>query len=247
MLDEWDLKDADTWQKAKGEKGVGKALYCLHPLLVRIRTKATPPIVVAKPVIVVISPARVRISNPRGLNDSSLSGMTAPPAAIEPLPAMDPVMSPLNQESPAQFKFAHNPATLTDSDSSIDSRITRLSSKQRRASTHPLTQAREDLFGPPQRRLSVPVESYPFKEDRPGHSKSRLEERKTAVGKTERRPGRRSVIHTRSFHRRKFVESSFSGTPLHASHQRNRAGIRLMVETGRGDLPMRTHSHPLLL
>lgn len=123
LLDERDLKDADTGQKAKGEKGVGKALYCLHPLLVRIRTKGTPPITVAKPVIVVISPARVRISDPRGLHDSSPSDMTA----IEPIPATDPVMSALNQESPAQIKFAHNPATLTDSDSSIDSGIRRLS------------------------------------------------------------------------------------------------------------------------
>ena len=147
MLDEWDLKDADTWQKAKGEKGVGKALYCLHPLLVRIRTKGTHPIVVAKLVIVVISPARVRVSNPRGLNDSSLSGMAAPPAAIEPLPATDPVMSPRNQESPAQFKFAHNPATLTDSDSSIDSRITQLSSKQRKGIDPPThTRARRPIW-----------------------------------------------------------------------------------------------------
>ena len=179
MLDEWDSKDADTWQKAKGEKGDGKALYCLHPLLVRIRTKGTPPIIVAKPVIVVISPASVRISDPRDLNNSSLSGMTA----IEPIPATDPVMSALNQESPARIKFAHNPATLTVSDSSIDSRIRRLSPKPRRPSTHPLTQAHEDLFGPPQRRLSVPVESYHVKEDRPGHPKSRLEDERQPSGR----------------------------------------------------------------
>ena len=48
MLDEWDLNDVDTWQKAKDEKGVGKALYCLHSLFVRIRIKGTPPIIVAK-------------------------------------------------------------------------------------------------------------------------------------------------------------------------------------------------------
>lgn len=70
MLDEWDLKDVDIWQKAKGEKGVGKTLYCLHPLLVRIRTRGTPPIIVAKPVIVVISPAMVRIGS---LNWTSLA------------------------------------------------------------------------------------------------------------------------------------------------------------------------------
>ena len=101
--------------------------------------------------------------------------------AIEPIPATDLVMSALNQESPAQIKFAHNPATLTDSDSSIDSRIRRLGPRQRRPSTHPLTQAHEDLFGPPQRRLSVPVESYHVKEDRLGHPKSRLEDERQLV------------------------------------------------------------------
>lgn len=161
-----------------------------------------------------ISPARVRISDPRDLNDSSLSGMTA----IEPIPAKDPVMSALYQESPAQIKFAHNPATLTDSDSSIDSRIRRLSPKQRRPSTHPLTQAHEDLFGPPQRRLLVPVESYHVREDRPGHQN--LDLRTTDSRREDREKTRTSFRQTHEVVSSQEVRGVIvPRDPLRASHQ----------------------------
>ena len=160
MLDEWELKNADTWQKVRGEREVGKALYCLHPSTVRLRAKDTAPIVVAKPVIVVTSPERERISYRHGIDDSSLRGTRTSPTAIEYNPATDHTIPLLDQESP------------TDSDSTIDSRSRRLSSHQRRASTHPSTQK---LSVSSQRRMSVPVRSSSHTGNRQRHLRSRLE------------------------------------------------------------------------
>ena len=81
MLDEWELKDADKWQRPRGEKGVGKALYCLHPPILRLRTQGRPPIVIAKAVMVVASPERERIPNLHSNKDSSQSNSNQRKAA----------------------------------------------------------------------------------------------------------------------------------------------------------------------
>lgn len=184
MLDEWELKNADTWQKARGEKEVGKALYCLHPSTVRLRAKGTAPIVVAKPVVVVTSPERKRISNRHGIDDSSLSGTMTPPPAIESKPATDHPIPQLDQESPTQVKFADPPSMLSDSDSTIDSGSRRLSSPQRRASTHPSTQKHEHLSMSSQRRMSAPLESSSYEEDRQRQLRSRPEGEKQFSGRS---------------------------------------------------------------
>lgn len=184
MLDEWELKNADTWQKARGEKEVGKALYCLHPSTVRLRAKGTAPIVVAKPVVVVTSPERKRISNRHGIDDSSLSGTMTPPPAIESKPATDHPIPQLDQESPTQVKFADPPSMVTDSDSTIDSGSRRLSSPQRRASTHPSTEKHEHLSMSSQRRMSAPLESSSYEEDRQRHLRSRPEGEKQFSGRS---------------------------------------------------------------
>ncbi len=184
MLDEWDLKNADTWQKARGEKEVGKALYCLHPSTVRLRAKGTAPIVVAKPVVVVASPERERISNRHGIDDISQSCTMTSPPAIETKPATDHPIPPLDQESPIQVKFADPPSKLTDSDSTMDSGSRRLSFHQRRVSTHPSTQKHEHLSMSSQRRMSVPLQSSSDEEDRRRHSRSRLEGEKQFSGRS---------------------------------------------------------------
>ena len=160
MLDEWDLKDANTWQKVRVERDVGRALYCLHPSVIRLRAESTTPIVVAKPVIVVEGPNRETSSDPRGLKDSSLHSTTAPPAATEPSSASHQVTSSSKQGNSAQVKFSEQPSMITDSDSSIDSSRRRRPSPHHntRASTHPFTRKHDDPSGPPSRRLSVPVE-----------------------------------------------------------------------------------------
>lgn len=180
MLEEWYLKDADTWQKVRSEKEVGRALYCLHPSIVRLRAKGTTPTVVAKPVIVVERPERERFPDPGGHKDSPLSVMTAP--VIEPGPATHHIMSSLNPAVSVQLQFADERSMSTDSDSTADTRRRRLSPHGRRASTHPTTtttttpQKHEDMSGPPPRTLSVPVESHHHhhrQEERPPGQHSR--------------------------------------------------------------------------
>ena len=185
MLDEWDLKDADLWQRTRGEKEVGKALYCLHPSIIRLRTKGQPPIVITKPVIVVTSAERERISYPQGNRNSSLSGTIVPPASIESSPATSQIMSSLDQESFAHVKFADNLSVSTDSDSTSTSRSRQHDFSQRRASIHPTTQKQEYLPASPRRRLSVPLESSDGNPDLPRDSRSYLEEERQSSGKAQ--------------------------------------------------------------
>lgn len=195
MLDEWELKDADVWQKPRGEKEVGKALYCLHPSISRLRTMGKPPIVIAKPVIVVTSPERERNSNPCGNKDSLLSGTTAPPASIDSSPATSQIISSFDRESFAHIKFADNPSLLTDSDSTNTSRSRKYDFNQRRASTHPTTKKQEHLPVAPPRRLSVPLERSDGKHDLPRDSRFDLEEERQSSGRLkvdqDNRPYRR--------------------------------------------------------
>ena len=220
MLDQWYLKDADTWQRVRSEREVGRALYCLHPSIIRLRAKGTTPIVVAKPVIVVKSPERETLPDPRGPEESPFSIMTAPPAATEPSPATDHMISSLNQGSSAQIKFADKPSMSTDSDSTTDSRR-RLGSHQRRASTHPTTQNHEELSEPSQRRLSVPMESYHRQEDRPGHSKSHLERGVQSSGRPK--ADHEVLPYTRGHH---IEGSSFTHQSQGAGRQPSRKSSR---------------------
>ena len=161
MLEEWDLKDANTWQKVRAERDVGRALYCLHPSTIRLRAESTTPIVVAKPVIVVEGPDREKLPDARGLKDSPLNSTTAPPVATESSPATHHVTSSSRQGLFAQVKFAENASTFTDGESSRDSSRRRRPSphQSRRASIHPFTKDHEDpLPGSPPRRLSVPMD-----------------------------------------------------------------------------------------
>lgn len=185
MLGEWELKDADVWQKPRGEKEVGKALYCLHPSISRLRTMGKPPIVIAKPVIVVTSPERERNSNPYGNKDSLLSGTTAPPASIDSSLATSQIISSFDRE----------PSILTDSDSTNNSRSTKDVFNQRRASTNPTTKKQEYLPVAPLRRGSVPLERSDGKHDLPRDSRFDLEEERQSSGRLkvdqDNRPYRR--------------------------------------------------------
>ena len=177
MLDEWDLKDADTWQKPRGEKDVGKALYCLHPSIVRLGARGTSPIVIVKPVVVVTSPKREK--------DNSQSGMTALAAAIKSSPSVDQVTSSLNRESSAQTKLVDNPSMFTDSDSTTGSRSRRRISQKRRVSTYPTTQKHEYPSRSSQRRQSVPLDPTRGGEDHLAYSESFLEGERQSSGKVK--------------------------------------------------------------
>ena len=198
MLDAWCLKDADTWQIVRSERGVGRALYCLHPAIIRHRAQGTIPVVVAKAVIVVESPDRDRYADSHGL---SSSGLKVPPAVIKPIPAPDHMTSYI------QTEFSDNTPMTTDNESSTtDSRRRRrrLSSHTRRASTDPLTRECEDRseIPPPQRRLSFPMLPWSSaqQEDHhrhrhPGDLRSDLEwEERESTGETRHRKHDRDVV-----------------------------------------------------
>ena len=175
VLDEWVLKDADTWQRLRREKDVGKALYCLHPSVVRLGAEGAIAVVVAKPVIVVANSGRVRDQDSRSLKINSSSGMTAAPAAVESSYATDQIMLSHNQAFSTQVTLADRPSTLTDSDSLTDSGSRRLSHHKRKASTHPITNKQESLSESFRRRQSVPLDSFHMREDRPAHSKAEFD------------------------------------------------------------------------
>jgi hypothetical protein len=81
MLQKWSLIDADEWKRVKKESEVGRALYCLHPPLLRHRTNGGSPIVIVKPVVVVTHPRRERVSKPHSRANTLLGGKTASPTA----------------------------------------------------------------------------------------------------------------------------------------------------------------------
>ena len=166
MLNDWHLKDADTWQKVRGEKEVGRALYCLHPKVMRLRAKDTIPIVIAKPVIVVESPERTRALDPRGIKHSGIRGPL--PSAIEYSlsPTTDHFTSSITHGRVIpQGVFGPEPSLFDDSDSDSTTHPSgrpRLSVHRRKASTYPVTKRHNDDHQsepPPQRRLTVPLDS----------------------------------------------------------------------------------------
>lgn len=220
MLDEWDLKDADLWQKPRGEKEVGKALYCLHPPIFRLRGIGRPPIVIAKAVIVVASPETEERLNLHGNKDSLPSGVTVLPPAIESSAATTQIMSSLDQENPPQL-FADSTSVLTDSDSTNTSRSRQYDFNQRRASTHPSTQKQEYLHGSPRRRLSVPLESPDGKHDLPRDSRSYMEEERQSSGRAKR------DLDSRPYRRGHPIEGTTNNFPSQvAARQPSRRGSR---------------------
>ena len=129
IAEESELKDGDTWQRVKGEIEIGKALYCLHPSIVRPRARGPNPTIVAKSIIVVTSTERKRDPNSYDNRDSSKSFMMAVPALIESSLAKDTSSS--GREKNAQLRFTYNPLKFTISDSTTDSRSRRLGSHGR--------------------------------------------------------------------------------------------------------------------
>ena len=182
MLDECDLKDAETWLKPRGEKEVGRALYCLHPSVVRLRPEGLPLIVIAKPVIVVTTPERERHLKPHRITGGSLTGSMAPSAAIDYESAETQIISSPDDEDSDNTRWAENASMSTDSDSTTTSGSRQIDFSQRRAS-HPITRRHEYSPGSPRRRLSVPQEEWDGRHDLPRDSRSYFEESRRGSGR----------------------------------------------------------------
>ena len=73
MLDQWDLKDVDTWGPVRKGSQELKKLRCLHPPLIRIRNSDEIPIVLSKPVIIVsvLHPGKLSQANAHSGSETS--------------------------------------------------------------------------------------------------------------------------------------------------------------------------------
>ena len=148
LFDRCDLKDADSWLKPRSEKDVGRALYNLHPSIVRFRRRGKTPIVITKPVIVVSNPHRERSWNQHGRIKSLMDGTNLVPVAVESSHAK---IQTLSLQTSAEVKVADN---STDSGSTSASWTRRGSPDRKETLTNPATQTQGYLSKSPQRQIS---------------------------------------------------------------------------------------------
>ena len=144
LFDRYDLKDADSWLKPRNEKDVGRALYNLHPSIVRFRTRGKNPIVIKKALIVVSNPDRQKSWNQHGRGKSLMGGTNLPPAAAESSHARTNNGSLNDPQTSAQVKVADD---STDSGSAS-------SSDRQGTPTNPTTQTQGYPYKSPRRQDS---------------------------------------------------------------------------------------------
>ena len=150
LFDRYDLKDADSWLKPRSEKDVGRALYNLHPSIVRLRTRGKNPIVITKSVMVVSNPHREDSWNQHGREKSLMDGTNLPPAAAESSHAKINNGSLNDPQTSAQVKFADD---STDSGSTSTSWTRRDSSDRKGTPTKLTTQTHGYLSKSPERQI----------------------------------------------------------------------------------------------
>ena len=142
LFDRYDLKDADSWLEPRSEKDVGRALYNLHPSVVRLRTRGKNPIAITKHVMVVSNPSREKGWNQQGRRKSLMDGTNMIPAAAESSHAKTHHVSLNDPQTSAQIKVADD---STDSSSTSSSWTRRGSSDRHGRPTNLTTQKRSGL------------------------------------------------------------------------------------------------------
>ena len=142
LFNRYDLKDADSWLKPRSEKDVGRALYNLHPSVVRLRTRGKNPIVITKPLIVVSNPNREKSWSQHGRGKSLMDGTNLPPAAAESSDAKILKVTLSDPQISAQVKADDSTASGSTS-----------SSGRQGAPTNPPTQTQGYPYKSPQRQF----------------------------------------------------------------------------------------------
>ena len=150
LFDRYDLKDADSWLEPRSEKDVGRALYNLHPSIVRLRTRGKHPIAITKPVMVISNPTREKSWNQHGRRKSLMDGTNLLPAAAESSHGKTHNVSLNDPQTSAQVKVADD---STDSGSTSSSWTRRGSSDQQGRPTH-LTKQTQGYLHKSQRQIS---------------------------------------------------------------------------------------------
>ena len=151
LFDRYDLKDADSWLEPRHEKDVGRALYNLHPSVVRLRTRGKDPIAIKKPVMVVSNPNREKNWSQHGRGKSLMDGTNLLPATAESSDGKIHNVSLDDPQTSVQVKVADD---STDSGSTSSSWTRRGSSYRQGRPTNPTTQTQRDLYKSPQRQIS---------------------------------------------------------------------------------------------
>ena len=179
MLNEWVLKDADEWRQVKKENRVGKALYCLHPPLLRHRPNGGAPIVIMKPVIVVVRPGKESMSKPHSRNNTLSDGTTTPPAATRSASVTNQFLPSLDQDISPRGDLADSPYVSMDcgSDTSSTKRLYRLD--EERSPAEAIEKEQEQRL--PQ--ASLPAEAFPNHHDLPEDSRYYHDEERQYSGR----------------------------------------------------------------
>lgn len=69
MIEEYDMKDANTWSSVNRVNMVGQSLHGLHPPLIRWSLENVAPLVLVKAVVVIVQPDRTKIINQHTIKD----------------------------------------------------------------------------------------------------------------------------------------------------------------------------------
>ena len=208
LFDRCDLIDADSWLKPRSEKDVGRALYNLHPSIVRFRGRGKTPIVITKPVIVVSSPNRERSWNQHGRIKSLMDGTNLVPVAVESSYAK---IQTLSLQTSAEVKVADN---STDSGSTSASWTRRGSPDRKGTLTNPTTQTQGYLSKSPGRQISPELsdDDLSFKM----HSRSHTEEEVSSFSR------RREDQPVRPYTRGHYILGTSNTFPIQATARQSR-------------------------
>lgn len=173
MLDQWDLRDAESWGPVKREHQVGKVLHCLHPSLLRLRTNGNPTLVLVKPVIIVAGRKKSNDPEQQRKREATPSG-TNTRAATSQSDQLDDM-----SESPRNFhQFANTGPQYSDVDMTSESMPRFLGEEK----VKHITIEPECLQRPRYAEGSVRSDEYT---DFPAGSSSRHWEEKRAIGRCE--------------------------------------------------------------
>ena len=104
---EWRLIDANMWQELRGPRKIGRALYCLHPPIIRSRFQGAAPMVIAKGVMVVESSGKEPTPHLADTNDRNVPsegiGASLPMPQMRSITNLTPISSPPKDDSQVNY------------------------------------------------------------------------------------------------------------------------------------------------
>ena len=108
MVRQWRLKDADVWQELRGEKDLGRPLYCLHPSILRLRSPGIAPLIITKGVVVVTKSEKAQYSHQISDRDSTFNDHVTPSATLDTRSGSQSSLNSSSQDIPTQIEHVEN-------------------------------------------------------------------------------------------------------------------------------------------